>query len=127
MERTRRKLTPEFAPDRVRDARLGCEPPDFPDTAHGVEHGSPTSLGRRRFHDACELEPIVGAHGRAFVGGDAGPCEPGRFVLIGRRLPYNASALDPMPILVVAARVNRSEPVLHAGSSKRSTAPPSPT
>jgi AraC-like DNA-binding protein len=80
---SRRKLTPEFEHDLIRDPRLGYEPPDSAEFVRCVEHGSPTPLERWHCHDEYELQLIVGAQGRAFVGDYVGHFEPGHLVLTG--------------------------------------------
>ncbi len=93
----RRKLTPEFEHDLVRDPRLGYEPPEGAEFVRCVEHGSPTPLERWHHHDEYELQLIVGAHGRAFVGDYVGHFEPGHLVLTGPRLPHNWISADLPP------------------------------
>jgi len=93
----RRKLTPEFEHDLVRDPRLGYEPPSTSEFVRCVEHGSPTPLERWHCHDEYELQLIVGARGRAFVGDYVGHFEPGHLVLTGPRLPHNWISTDLPP------------------------------
>jgi AraC-like DNA-binding protein len=97
MGSSRRKLTPEFEHDLIRDPRLGYEPPDTSEFVHCVEHGSPTPLERWHCHDEYELQLIVGARGRAFVGDYVGHFEPGHLVLTGPRLPHNWISTDLPP------------------------------
>ncbi len=97
MESSRRKLTPEFEHDLIRDPRLGYEPPDSAEFVRCVEHGSPTPLERWHCHDEYELQLIVGARGRAFVGDYVGHFEPGHLVLTGPRLPHNWISTDLPP------------------------------
>lgn len=94
---SRRKLTPEFEHDLVRDPRLGYEPPSRSEFVRCVEHGSPTPLERWHCHDEYELQLIVGARGRAFVGDYVGYFEPGHLVLTGPRLPHNWISTDLPP------------------------------
>lgn len=94
---SRRKLTPEFEHDLIRDPRLGYEPPDSAEFVRCVEHGSPTPLERWHCHDEYELQLIVGARGRAFVGDYVGHFEPGHLVLTGPRLPHNWISTDLPP------------------------------
>ena len=97
MGSSRRKLTPEFEHDLIRDPRLGYEPPDGAEFVRCVEHGSPTPLERWHCHDEYELQLIVGARGRAFVGDYVGHFEPGHLVLTGPRLPHNWISTDLPP------------------------------
>jgi AraC-like DNA-binding protein len=97
MGSSRRKLTPELEHDLVRDPRLGYEPPDSTEFVRCVEHGSPTPLERWHCHDEYELQLIVGARGRAFVGDYVGHFEPGHLVLTGPRLPHNWISTDLPP------------------------------
>ncbi len=97
MGSSRRKLTPEFEHDLIRDPRLGYEPPDASEFVRCVEHGSPTPLERWHCHDEYELQLIVGARGRAFVGDYVGHFEPGHLVLTGPRLPHNWISTDLPP------------------------------
>jgi AraC-like DNA-binding protein len=92
-----RKLTPEFEHDLIRDPRLGYEVPNSSEFVHCVEHGSPTPLERWHCHDEYELQLIVGARGRAFVGDYVGHFEPGHLVLTGPRLPHNWISTDLPP------------------------------
>jgi len=92
-----RKLTPEFEHDLIRDPRLGYEVPSTSEFVRCVEHGSPTPLERWHCHDEYELQLIVGAHGRAFVGDYVGHFEPGHLVLTGPRLPHNWISTDLPP------------------------------
>jgi len=111
----RTKLTPEFEHDLVRDPRLGYEPADTSDFVRCVEHGSPTPLERWHCHDEYELQLIVGARGRAFVGDYVGHFEPGHLVLTGPRLPHNWISTDlPPDGLVVRSLVIqfREQPLL---------------
>ena len=93
----RTKLTPEFEHDLIRDPRLGYEPADPAEFVRCVEHGSPTPLERWHCHDEYELQLIVGARGRAFVGDYVGHFEPGHLVLTGPRLPHNWISTDLPP------------------------------
>jgi AraC-like DNA-binding protein len=97
MESRRRTLTPEFEHDLIRDPRLGYEPADSAEFVRCVEHGSPTPLERWHCHDEYELQLIVGARGRAFVGDYVGHFEPGHLVLTGPRLPHNWISTDLPP------------------------------
>ena len=97
MGSSRRKLTPEFEHDLIRDPRLGYEPPDASEFVRCVEHGSPTPLERWHCHDEYELQLIVGARDRAFVGDYVGHFEPGHLVLTGPRLPHNWISTDLPP------------------------------
>ncbi len=97
MGSSRRKLTPEFEHDLVRDPRLGYESPNGTEFVRCVEHGSPTPLERWHCHDEYELQLIVGARGRAFVGDYVGHFEPGHLVLTGPRLPHNWISTDLPP------------------------------
>ena len=97
MGSSRRKLTPEFEHDLIRDPRLGYEPQDSTEFVRCVEHGSPTPLERWHCHDEYELQLIVGARGRAFVGDYVGHFEPGHLVLTGPRLPHNWISTDLPP------------------------------
>ncbi len=92
----RLKLTPEFEHDLVRDPRLGYEAASS-DFVRCVEHGSPTPLERWHCHEEYELQLIVGARGRAFVGDYVGHFEPGHLVLTGPRLPHNWITTDLPP------------------------------
>ena len=92
----RLKLTPEFEHDLARDPRLGYEVPSS-DFVRCMEHGSPTPLERWHCHDEYELQLIVGARGRAFVGDYVGHFEPGHLVLTGPRLPHNWISSDLPP------------------------------
>jgi AraC-like DNA-binding protein len=94
---SRRKLTPEFEHDLARDPRLGYEPFDPSNFVRCVEHGSPTPLERWHCHDEYELQLIVGARGRAFVGDYVGHFDPGHLVLTGPRLPHNWISTDLPP------------------------------
>ena len=96
MANRRLKLLPEFEHDLCRDPRLGYEAAS-PDFVRCVEHGSPTPLERWHCHDEYELQLIVGAHGRAFVGDYVGHFEPGHLVLTGPRLPHNWISNDLPP------------------------------
>lgn len=98
-----RKLTPELEHDLVRDARLGYEPADPSTFIRCIEHGSPTPLERWHCHDEYELQLIVGARGRAFVGDYVGNFEPGHLVLTGPRLPHNWISTD-LPLDGLAVR-----------------------
>jgi AraC-like DNA-binding protein len=93
----RQKLTPEFEHDLNRDPRLGYEPAVGSEFVRCVEHGSPTPLERWHCHDEYELQLIVGARGRAFVGDHVGHFEPGHLVLTGPRLPHNWISTDLPP------------------------------
>lgn len=93
----RRRLTPEFEHDFVRDPRLGYETPNPSEFVRCVEHGSPTPLERWHCHDEYELQLIVGARGQAFVGDYVGHFEPGHLVLTGPRLPHNWVTTDLPP------------------------------
>lgn len=93
----RQKLTPEFEYEFMRDPRLGYEPPDRTEFVRCLEHGSPTPLERWHCHDEYELQLIVGARGRAFVGNYIGHFEPGHLVLTGPRLPHNWISTDLPP------------------------------
>jgi AraC-like DNA-binding protein len=97
MRSSRRKLTPEFEHDLNRDPRLGYEAPNTSEFVRCVEHGSPTPLERWHCHDEYELQLIVGARGRAFVGDYVGHFEPGHLVLTGPRLPHNWISTDLPP------------------------------
>ena len=97
MRASQRKLTPEFEHDLIRDPRLGYEVPDSAEFVRCIEHGSPTPLERWHCHDEYELQLIVGAHGRAFVGDYVGYFEPGHLVLTGPRLPHNWVSTDLPP------------------------------
>jgi AraC-like DNA-binding protein len=92
-----RKLTPEFEHDLIRDPRLGYEESNADEFVRCVEHGSPTPLERWHCHDEYELQLIVGARGRAFVGDYVGHFEPGHLVLTGPRLPHNWISTDLPP------------------------------
>jgi len=92
-----RKLTPEFEHDLIRDPRLGYEEPTPSEFIRCIEHGSPTPLERWHCHDEYELQLIVGARGRAFVGDYVGHFEPGHLVLTGPRLPHNWISTDLPP------------------------------
>ncbi|WP_394791255.1 AraC family transcriptional regulator [Rhodoferax sp.] len=94
---TRRSLTPEIEHDLLRDPRLGYEADTGKEFVRCVEHGSPTPLERWHCHDEYELQLIVGAHGRAFVGDYVGFFEPGHLVLTGPRLPHNWVSADLPP------------------------------
>ena len=96
MGNRRPKLTPQFEHDLVRDPQLGYEAPSS-DFVRCVEHGSPTPLERWHCHDEYELQLIVGARGRAFIGDYAGYFEPGHLVLTGPRLPHNWVSTDLPP------------------------------
>lgn len=89
-----RKLTPEFEHDLLRDPRLGYEPVGSSEFVRCFAHGSPTPLERWHCHDESELQLIVGARGRAFVGDHIGHFEPGHLVLTGPRLPHNWVSTD---------------------------------
>nr|WP_315210449.1 AraC family transcriptional regulator [uncultured Albidiferax sp.] len=93
----RRNIAPEVEHDLVRDPRLGYEAGDDQDFVRCFEHGSPTPLERWHCHDEYELQLIVGAHGRAFVGDYVGFFEPGHLVLTGPRLPHNWVSTDLPP------------------------------
>jgi hypothetical protein len=97
MGERRRKLTPEFEHDLNRDPRLGYEAPNLAEFVRCVEHGSPTPLERWHCHDEYELQLIVGARGRAFVGDCVGHFEPGHLVLTGPRLPHHWISTDLPP------------------------------
>jgi AraC-like DNA-binding protein len=97
MGSSRRKLTPEFEHDLIRDPRLGYEAPVGAEFVRCVEHGSPTPLERWHCHDEYELQLIVGARGRTFVGDYVGHFEPGHLVLTGPRLPHNWISTDLPP------------------------------
>ena len=97
MGSSRRKLTPVFEHDLIRDPRLGYEAADSAEFVHCIEHGSPTPLERWHCHDEYELQLIVGARGRAFVGDYVGHLEPGHLVLTGPRLPHNWISTDLPP------------------------------
>jgi AraC-like DNA-binding protein len=90
-------LTPQFEHDLLRDPRLGYEAPNTSEFVRCIEHGSPTPLERWHFHDECELQLIVGARGRAFVGDYVGHFQPGHLVLTGPRLPHNWISTDLPP------------------------------
>ncbi|CAB3743812.1 HTH-type transcriptional activator RhaS [Paraburkholderia sediminicola] len=90
-------LTPQFEHDLLRDPRLGYESPNTSEFVRCIEHGSPTPLERWHCHDECELQLIVGARGRAFVGDYFGHFEPGHLVLTGPRLPHNWISTDLPP------------------------------
>jgi AraC-like DNA-binding protein len=94
---THRSSTPELEHDFVRDPRLGYEPPNRPEFVRCIEHGSPTPLERWHCHDEYELQLIVGARGRAFVGDYVGHFEPGHLVLTGPLLPHNWISTDLPP------------------------------
>lgn len=91
------RITPQFEHDLIRDPRLGYEALDEQSLVRCVEHGSPTPLERWHCHDEYELQLIVGARGRAFVGDYVGPFEPGHLVLTGPRLPHNWISTDLPP------------------------------
>ncbi len=113
----RRRLTPEFEHDFVRDPQLGYEVPNPSEFVRCVEHGSPTRLERWHCHDEYELQLIVGARGQAFVGDYVGHFEPGHLVLTGPRLPHNwiSTDLPPSGIEVRSLVVQfRGEPLLEA-------------
>lgn len=97
MDSSRRGAKLEFEHDLNRDPSLGYERVDHLDFVRCVEHGSPTPLERWHCHDEFELQLIVGAHGRAFVGDYAGYFEPGHLVLTGPRLPHNWISTDLPP------------------------------
>ncbi|MGY0194235.1 AraC family transcriptional regulator [Leptothrix sp. BB-4] len=111
------KLTPEFEHDLNRDPRLGYEPPDAGDFVRCFEHGSPTPLERWHCHDEYELQLIVGARGRAFVGDHVGHFEPGHLVLCGLRLPHNwiSTDLPPSGLSVRSLVIQFREEPLRAG------------
>ncbi len=117
MGRSRRKLTPEFEHDLIRDPRLGCEPPGGSEFIHCVEHCSPTPLERWHCHDEYELQLIVGTRGHAFVGDYAGHFEPGHLVLTGPRLPHNwvSTDLPPSGLIVRSLVIQFREEPLRAG------------
>lgn len=117
MGRSRRKLTPEFEHDLIRDPRLGYEPPGGSEFIHCVEHGSPTPLERWHCHDEYELQLIVGTRGHAFVGDYAGHFEPGHLVLTGPRLPHNGVSTDlpPSGLIVRSLVIQFREEPLRAG------------
>ena len=92
-----RRVTPQFEHDLIRDPRLGYEAVDDNGLVRCVEHGSPTPLERWHCHDEYELQLIVGARGRAFVGDYVGQFEPGHLVLTGPRLPHNWISTDLPP------------------------------
>jgi len=94
---TRRSIAPEIEHDLVRDPRLGYEADIGKEFVRCVEHGSPTPLERWHCHDEYELQLIIGAHGRAFVGDYVGFFEPGHLVLTGPRLPHNWISTDLPP------------------------------
>ena len=54
-----------------------------------LEHGWPNDLCRWHSHDECELQLIVGTHGKAFVGDYIGEFGPGALFLTGPNLPHN--------------------------------------
>ncbi|MEY2892306.1 MAG: hypothetical protein RJA98_2214 [Pseudomonadota bacterium] len=89
-----RKLTPEFEHELLRDPQLGYEPVGSAECVRCIAHGSPTPLERWHCHDESELQLIVGARGRAFVGDHVGHFEPGHLVLTGPRLPHNWVSTD---------------------------------
>lgn len=93
----RRNIAPEVEHDLVRDPRLGYEAVVGKEFVSCVEHGSPTPLERWHCHDEYELQLIVGARGRAFVGDYVGFFEPGHLVLTGPRLPHNWVSTDLPP------------------------------
>jgi len=97
MTSSNRKLAPQFEHDLIRDPRLGYEPPSPSEFVRCIEHGSPTPLERWHCHDEYELQLIVGARGRAFVGDYVGHFEPGHLVLTGPRLPHNWISTDLPP------------------------------
>ena len=117
MRSGRRKLTPEFEHDLVRDPRLGYEPADGTEFVRCVEHGSPTPLERWHCHDEYELQLIVGARGQAFVGDYIGHFEPGHLVLTGPRLPHNwiSTDLPPDGLAVRSLVIQFREEPLRAG------------
>jgi AraC-like DNA-binding protein len=89
MATTHRRPNAEFEHDLIRHPSLGYEAPDTVEFVRCVEHARPTSLERWHYHDEYELQLIVGARGRAFVGDHVGHFEPGHLVLTGPRLPHN--------------------------------------
>lgn len=93
----RRSTHPEIEHDLVRDPRLGYEADAEQEFVRCFAHGSPTPLERWHCHDEYELQLIVGAHGRAFVGDYVGFFEPGHLVLTGPRLPHNWVTTDLPP------------------------------
>ncbi|MEO5796228.1 MAG: AraC family transcriptional regulator [Rhodoferax sp.] len=93
----RRSAHPEIEHDLVRDPRLGYEAGAEQEFVRCFAHGSPTPLERWHCHDEYELQLIVGAHGRAFVGDYVGFFEPGHLVLTGPRLPHNWVTTDLPP------------------------------
>ena len=93
----RRNNFPEVEHDLVRSTSLGYEPANTPLLVRCIEHGSPTPLERWHCHDEYELQLIVGARGRAFVGDYVGHFEPGHLVLTGPRLPHNWISTDLPP------------------------------
>jgi len=97
MTSSMRKLAPQFEHDLIRDPRLGYEPASASEFVRCVEHGSPTPLERWHCHDEYELQLIVGARGRAFVGDYVGHFEPGHLVLTGPSLPHNWISTDLPP------------------------------
>jgi AraC-like DNA-binding protein len=92
----RRNLAPEVEHELARRPNLGYEPLQG-GVVRCIEHGSPTPLERWHCHDEYELQLIVGAHGRAFVGDYVGHFEPGHLVLTGPRLPHNWISTDLPP------------------------------
>jgi AraC-like DNA-binding protein len=94
---TKRNNSPEVEHDLVRSTSLGYEPASRPLLVRCIEHGSPTPLERWHCHDEYELQLIVGARGRAFVGDYIGHFEPGHLVLTGPRLPHNWISTDLPP------------------------------
>ena len=92
-----RNHAPEVEHDLVRTPDLGYEQTSAHSFVRCIEHGSPTPLERWHCHDEYELQLIVGARGRAFVGDYVGHFEPGHLVLTGPRLPHNWISTDLPP------------------------------
>jgi AraC-like DNA-binding protein len=92
-----RNHAPEIEHDLVRTPDLGYEQTSAHSFVRCIEHGSPTPLERWHCHDEYELQLIVGARGRAFVGDYVGHFEPGHLVLTGPRLPHNWISTDLPP------------------------------
>jgi AraC-like DNA-binding protein len=93
----RRNAAPEIEHELARNPELGYEPVGPGGVVRCIEHGSPTPLERWHCHDEYELQLIVGARGRAFVGDHVGHFEPGHLVLAGPRLPHNWISTDLPP------------------------------
>lgn len=119
MESSRRAIKLEFEHDLNRDPSLGYERADNLDFVRCIEHGSPTPLERWHCHDEFELQLIVGARGRAFVGDYAGFFEPGHLVLTGPRLPHNwiSTDLPPTGLSVRSLVIQFREEPIRAGMS----------